>query len=239
MKFKTPLFAASALTCLLSLTALTGCDKESDPSPIYPDNFDFKQELRVEQWSDGTTNAFADFIAVNTAGIEVSVKLPSKASITANGTKLTYAEPDAKDPYSYAYSATIPGTPSTVSFTFNRTSSLALVNSISLTTVPMIKLPAGSTVNNNQNYTYTASQDATTGVFIRIFLIRTDGTDMGKTYEATLFGDKYYFSGVPQGTYILRSMATRTVDYLVQPNGNAGGSISASKVYEIKPVTVN
>lgn len=237
MKFRNHLVGAPAIACAIAATAFAGCDDKKD-GPVYPDSFEFKQELRVEQWSTGETNAFADFIGVNTAGMEVSVELPKSSSIYANGRQLTYEAPDAEDSYSYAYSTRIPGTPSEVTFTFNRTPSLALVNSIRLDNVPIIRLQPGSTIENDVNYKYTSSIPSVTNASIRIFLIKRDGSDAGKTYNATLFGDSYYFSGVPQGNYVLRSMSTITINTLQQPNGRAGGLIEATKVYELGTIAV-
>lgn len=237
-KFLHPLTASVALLCLLTMTAVTGCKDDDNKGPYYPDDFAFKQVLRVEQWSDGQTNAFADFMAVNTAGVEISVQLPSAASIYCQGRKLEYEAPNANDPYSYAYSAILAGTPTEVTFTFNRLANLKFVNTISLKNVPMIRLQPGSTVENDKNYTYTSSIESTTSASIRIFLMRLDGENAGKQYDATLFGDQYYFSGVPSGTYTLRSMSTVTINNLQEQNGGAGGSISACKVYEIKGVKV-
>lgn len=227
---------AAALAGILAVGTLGSC-KDDPKGPDYPDEFQFKQELRVEQWNNGTTNAFANFIAYQGMD-EVKLQLPSKSSITADGKKLSYEKADNADPYSFSYSAILNGTPNSVTFTFKRTEKEIFVNTISLADVPMVRLPAGNTVENNKNYTYTPSLQ-NSNAQIRIFLMRTvNDSDAGKTYNATLFGNQYYFTGVPAGTYLLRSMATVTINSLQESNGTAGGSLTACKVYELGSVTV-
>lgn len=236
MKFKKTLLAATLLVSLFTLPALTSCNND-DETPKYPETFTFRQILRVEQWNDGETNAFADFLGLNIHTNEpVNLQLPKEASITANGVKLTYSTPDPLDPGSYAYGKTIGGTPQSVTFVFTRRPGAVLTNTINLSNVPMIRLNPGAVIKNGEKYTYTSSLENPADVAITISLIAKDGTN--KWYNAELRNNEYTFSNVPAGNYVLRSISTEHFDFLIEPNGSAGGERYASKVYQINNVKV-
>lgn len=225
------------MICLAVVPAITSCD-DDNKGPNYPDNFAFKQVLRVEQLNNGVTNAFANFIAIDGKGEEVSVQLPKVASITANGHKLNYAPAEEGEINYYAYSCELPGTPQTVTFDFHRLADLTITNTIDMSKVPMVRLPAGDKVENNKVYTYTLSAENPSAE-IKIILNGLTAENRGKQYEALILGGgQYRFSGVPKGNYTLVSLCT-VEGNLQQQNFTAGGKLEACKVYKINSVNVN
>ena len=76
------------MSLLLVGATLAACS-DDNKGPHYPDTQTFRQVLRVEQWNDGTINAFADFQAISVQTNKlVSCELGKESSITANGVKL-------------------------------------------------------------------------------------------------------------------------------------------------------
>ncbi len=234
MKFRNPIMAA--MLCVATMVGFTSCDDDNGGND-YPDNFAFKQVLRVEQFNDGTTNALANFIALDGKGQEVSVQLPKESSVFANNTQMRYAPKEDGEINYYAYGAVIPGTPKEVRFVFRRLANLDIVNTVNLEKVPMIT-PAMGGIENNKDYKFKLSVEGT-DARLRIFLMAMSGENRGTQYDAVITGtDNYRFSNVPAGTYSLRAMSTIITDHLQEQNGTAGGQIEACKVYQINSVTV-
>lgn len=95
MNIKFPLLASAATALLLSAGALTSCSDDDDNK--ISDSITFRQVLRVEQWNDGTTNAFADFMVVNTQTNKLmSIELPSKPTSRPTAYGSTTALPTPK-----------------------------------------------------------------------------------------------------------------------------------------------
>ena len=236
MKMKKPLFIAGAMSLLLVGATLAACS-DDNKGPHYPDTQTFRQVLRVEQWNDGTINAFADFQAISVQTNKlVSCELGKESSITANGVKLIYSKPDPDDPYSYAYGETITAPDQEVTFVFTRKPGLTFTNRIKIGNTPFIRLPSTTVLENNTRYTYTSSLGTITNSAIRIYVIGKSGDQMSKRYDAIIFNDTYYFEDVPAGTNVLQSTATDEIP-LQEENGTSGGALYSTKVFEIPTVT--
>lgn len=236
MNFSKSLFTIGAMSLLLAGATLSACS-DDDKGPHYDPNQTFRQVLRVEQWNDGTINAFADFQAIDLQTNKlVSCELEKQSSITANGVRLIYSKPDPNDPYSYAYGETITAPDQEVTFVFTRKPGLTFTNRINIGNTPFIRLPSATVLENNTRYTYTSSLGTITNSAIHIYVIGKSGDQMSKRYDAVIFNDTYYFEDVPAGTYVLQSTATDEIQ-LQQENGTSGGALYSTKVFEIPTVT--
>lgn len=211
----------------LSFVSLTSCsDDEPNDSPLDP-SIPIYQEYEVDFYDNGMMNVFASFRKNNGSG--ESVKLNNGASISVNGSGLSYFRASDYADYGviYDYSASL--TPAEeVEFKFTRGEGAVYTNSVSKSAITPVSIPDELGVIANDKEVDLGENNFEPEEELTIRLVPLTGTQT--VYEGKiLLGERLTFtvSDVPLGMYSLQVMNCREIR-TTQNDRTAGGLI---KVY--------